>query len=91
MCEVVAARQSEMFSKPKRKSPRVMMQLTDVGNGIGAPFGASYVCDKCGYQTGWCNYESRPPRKEPCPDCNLSEEEIEEDRARICKSFEFHD
>ena len=71
-----AARQLDMFPKPKRRSPRVMMHLYDAG-GCDDGTLVCYRCERCGHDSGWV-IEDRPPsaimRGAPCPKCNGASE-----------------
>lgn len=66
------ARALEMFPRPPRKNPRVMMRVTDAGLSPGGDHIATFECARCGAKTGWlvCGGVTDVRRGEPCPQCN---------------------
>jgi predicted Zn-ribbon and HTH transcriptional regulator len=67
----------EMFAKPPRKKPRVMMHVTDAGtSGLRDEEGeielAEFRCGRCGYETDWERVytPTEVRRGHPCPRCN---------------------
>jgi hypothetical protein len=65
---------SDLFPDAPRRPPRVMMHVSDAGDGsyAGAPHIATFRCIKCGYETDWMPIQtiSEGRRGKPCPKCN---------------------
>ena len=62
---------TESGVKPRRK-PRVMMHVSDAGNGPGCQI-IRFECTKCGHDTDWMEdvrNVSENKRGMPCPKCN---------------------
>ena len=60
----------EMFDKPPRARPRVMMHWDDAGHDGNSPMG-NFVCKRCGHRAGWlCCDENEMRRGVPCPNCS---------------------
>lgn len=77
----MTAAQPDLFGRPPRRRPRVMMHVVDAGhsdgrNGFAGPC-VELECAQCGHNTGWV--PSGPVWKEkrgrPCPNCNDRKEE----------------
>lgn len=65
------ARTADMFEKPPRARPRVMMHWDDAGHSGASPMG-NFVCKGCGYRAGWLEAsETEMRRGVPCPHCNV--------------------
>lgn len=67
------ARQAQLFPKPPRKKPRVMMRAIDAGGNFpGENYGVHWQCVKCDHDDGWHGYKTFTESKqgEPCPQCN---------------------
>jgi hypothetical protein len=72
----MTARQAELFARPPRQRPRVMMHVVDAGNAAGAGKIIIFVCRSCGYSTNWIEDTktvSENKRGMPCPQCNRGE------------------
>lgn len=71
-------RQLDLFGKPARRPPRVMMHATDAGQAPGMmpgwrrPTGGYFVCGRCGHDAGWLfdMTFNEVRRGVPCPICN---------------------
>lgn len=67
----MAARQSEMFDKPRR--PRVIRaRIRDAGNGPGPGQWGEFECPRCGWRSGWVQIANVTTGKRgvPCEKCN---------------------
>lgn len=71
----MTARTAEMFEKPPRARPRVMMHWDDAGYTTG-PIG-DFHCVRCGHRAGWLlATEEEVRRGIPCPNCNCLVEPV---------------
>lgn len=61
-----------LFELGPRRKPRVMMRLTDAGNGEGPGMFASFRCGRCGTESGWIKIANVTAGKRgvACPKCN---------------------
>ena len=82
---------NDLFPKPRRKLPRVMMKSTDQGSAPGfmpgwkTTNGGFFECSKCGHVAGWLfNLTMTDVRKGvPCPVCNSNNlQKIEDFQAK---------
>ncbi len=68
--------QPDLFpgTKPKRRSPKVLMQVVDAGDhGCVTEYKwfVHLVCPKCGHDDGWSEHHTkREAERQPCPVCN---------------------
>lgn len=70
----MARRQPDMFPEtiPKRK-PIKRAHVCDAGEGQpGFPYGASFQCERCGWQSDWTCFDNATEIRKglPCPKCN---------------------
>lgn len=64
----MSARQLDLIGKPKRRSPRVLMYVSDAGDRY-----IQFTCFKCGFLDryhGYIGTVSENKRGRPCPRCN---------------------
>lgn len=69
----IMARTLELFEKPARAKPRVLMHVIDAGdNERGDKQLARLRCGKCGSETEWLEFDSVTAAKRglPCEACN---------------------
>ena len=65
----------EMFEKPPRARPRVMMHYDDAGCGANSML-ANFFCPRCGHRAGWLETSREQMRRGvPCPGCNAEPQE----------------
>jgi hypothetical protein len=65
------ARQPDLFDRPPRRAPRVMMHAEDCGEFPDGKMAVFLVCPKCGHKTGWVYGDWLDMRRgRPCPVCN---------------------
>lgn len=72
------AKTVEMFDKPPRKSPRVMMIVVNAGNHWQGGRGIEFECRKCAHNTGYIvdtRTVTENKRGMPCPVCNEPKED----------------
>lgn len=57
----------DLFGKPPRRKPRVLMRVSDAGDGR-----AQFTCSKCGHVSEWLEVDTVTEAKRglPCPNCN---------------------
>lgn len=61
---------ADLFPRPARATPRVLMHFVDVGHMDGAGDAARFVCRKCGHDAGWMPATLAEIRRGvPCPVC----------------------
>lgn len=63
-------------TKPRRARPRVLMHVTDAGDGgEGKPM-CVMTCRRCGAESGWLQFDSVTEAKRgiPCEACNATTE-----------------
>jgi hypothetical protein len=69
----MAARQAELFEKPKRPTPAKRAHVSDAGEGtVEHPFGARFTCARCEWESEWLCFETEAEirRGVPCELCN---------------------
>ena len=61
----------DLFPRPARAKPRVLMHFIDVGHMDGAGDVAHFVCPRCKHDAGWPPASASEIRRGvPCPNCN---------------------
>jgi hypothetical protein len=65
----MTARQTELLSKPPRRTRGQLMHVSDAGHADGLI--CTFRCKKCGFESGWlkCNTVTEAKRGLPCPKC----------------------
>ncbi len=69
---------TDLFPKPLRKSPRVLMHVYDAGDGGGGKTAAVFKCKTCGYVSDWLTVDTVTEAKRglPCPKCNVGDNHV---------------
>ena len=64
---------ADLFPKPPRRAPRVLMHVIDAGHQGGKPI-VRLECKKCSYVSPWLQVDTVTEAKRgiPCPKCNPS-------------------
>lgn len=64
----------DLFGDRPRRAPRVMMHVSDAGNGCESAI-ARFRCARCGHETDWLEVQTitEGRRGLPCPECNHTE------------------
>lgn len=63
----------DLFGEKPRRKRRVMMHVSDAGNGFGDTKIIKFKCQSCDYETDWLLDESSVSENragDPCPNCN---------------------
>lgn len=65
----------DMFPKPPRRKPRVLMHVIDAGNSCMAefPMWTRFQCSRCDHKAEFVfDNKTEAMRRQPCPKCNES-------------------
>ena len=64
--------QFPMMPPIKRKTQVKRAHVCDAGEGLRSPWGAAFLCARCGWESKWldCENEAEIRRGVPCEQCN---------------------